>query len=128
MFEGMTTVSQGAAGLGLAIAYFTVEGYIVSVPLNDNQNYDLVVDKGDGLKRVQVKTTGYKIKPTQAYTVQLKSVRPNKTENVIRPFNGKTCDILFVVTKDNDKYLIPSSVVDGKNSISLGTRVEEYKI
>ena len=36
----------GNAGLAMAIAYFGSNGYTVSVPLNDTQDYDLVVDMG----------------------------------------------------------------------------------
>ena len=32
-------------GLGIAIAYYTSNGYTVSTPLNDTQDYDLIVDK-----------------------------------------------------------------------------------
>ena len=32
---------KGRAGLSLAIAYFGCNGYTISVPLNDTQDYDL---------------------------------------------------------------------------------------
>lgn len=49
---------QGEIGLGAAIAWFLGEGYGVSVPLCDNQPYDLIIDsKADGLQKVQVKTS-----------------------------------------------------------------------
>lgn len=57
-----TNKEKGNSGMGLAIAYFTTNGYIVSIPLNDTQDYDLIVDKNNILKRVQVKSTGCKTK------------------------------------------------------------------
>lgn len=36
---------KGNAGLSLAIGYFGSNGYTVSVPLNDTQWYDLVIEK-----------------------------------------------------------------------------------
>ena len=81
-FENMAPVQQGSVGLGLAIAYFVSNGFVVSIPLNDNQSYDLIVDK-NGLKKVEVKSTRFKIRNQNVYTVQLKSVRSNKTKNVI---------------------------------------------
>lgn len=36
------TKEQGTIGLGKAIAYFTSRGFVVSIPLNDSQDYDLV--------------------------------------------------------------------------------------
>lgn len=50
----------GNAGLSMAIAYFDANGYTVSVPLNDTQNYDLVVDMNGVLKKIQVKSTNNK--------------------------------------------------------------------
>ena len=42
----------GNAALSTAIAYFGSNGYIVSIPLNDTQDYDLVVDNGKVCKTV----------------------------------------------------------------------------
>ena len=46
----------------MAIAYFTTKGYTVSIPLNDTQDYDLVIEKCNKLYTVQVKATGCKTK------------------------------------------------------------------
>mgnify|MGYP003209652898 CR=1 FL=1 len=45
----------GNAALSTAIAYFGSNGYIVSIPLNDTQDYDLVVDNGDRGRRTHIK-------------------------------------------------------------------------
>ena len=50
-----TNKEKGNYGLGIAIAYFTSHGYIVSIPLNDTQDYDLIVDKNNCIQKVQVK-------------------------------------------------------------------------
>lgn len=51
------TKKQGDYGLGSAISYFTSQGYNISIPLTDSQDYDLVVEDTAGfLKKVQVKT------------------------------------------------------------------------
>ena len=57
-----TNKEKGNTGLGIAIAYYTSNGYIVSIPLNDTQDYDLVVDKNDIIRKVQVKFTSCKTK------------------------------------------------------------------
>lgn len=44
----------------MAIAYFTSNDYTVSIPLNDTQDYDLIIEKNNVLKTVQVKATGCK--------------------------------------------------------------------
>lgn len=48
---------QGDAGLGQAIAYFTMSGYDVALPLTDSADWDLIVEIEGQLKRVQVKTS-----------------------------------------------------------------------
>ena len=58
----MNTKKQGDIGLGQAIGYFTSLGFTVSVPLTDSQEYDLIVDNGFSLNRVQVKRCTYKRK------------------------------------------------------------------
>lgn len=35
-----TNKEKGNTGLGIAIAYYTSNGYIVLIPLNDTQDYD----------------------------------------------------------------------------------------
>jgi hypothetical protein len=67
------TKSQGDVGLAIAIAEFTKRGWVVNLPLSDNQNYDLVVDDGELLKKVQVKTTRFKRKDSKNWVVQLKT-------------------------------------------------------
>ncbi len=46
-----TNKQKGNTGLGIAIAYYTSNGYTVSIPLNDTQDYDLIVDKNDILNK-----------------------------------------------------------------------------
>lgn len=45
------TKGQGNVGIAAAILYFTKQGCTVSVPLNDSQDYDLVVDLNNELKK-----------------------------------------------------------------------------
>ena len=37
-----TNKEKGNSSLGMAIAYFTTNGYVVSIPLNDTQDYDFL--------------------------------------------------------------------------------------
>lgn len=55
-----TTKNIGRAGMALAIAYFGANGYTVSIPLNDTQWYDLIVEKEGKIQTVQCKATGSK--------------------------------------------------------------------
>ena len=67
-----TNKEKGNSSLGIAIGYYSSNGYIVSIPLNDTQDYDLIVDKDSVIKKVQVKSTACKTK-YGSYQVALKS-------------------------------------------------------
>lgn len=76
-----TNKEKGNTGLGFAIAYFTSNGYTVSVPLNDTQDYDLIIEKDNILETVQVKSTGCKTK-YNVYQVALKSCGGTKGSHI----------------------------------------------
>lgn len=99
------------------------------VPLTDSQDYDLAIDAGEGLKRVQVKTTTYK-SPYGVYTVCLKVQGGNSKRNYIHKLGTQVdYDLLFVLTESGDKYLIPKErIKDLKSQLSLGENYAEYKI
>ena len=67
-----TNKEKGNSSLGIAIAYYSSNGYIVSIPLNDTQDYDLIVDKNNKLKKVQVKSSACKTRFGN-YQIALKS-------------------------------------------------------
>ena len=52
-----TNKDKGRAGLSLAIAYYGTQGYTISLPLNDTQWYDLIVEKDGIFQTVQCKLT-----------------------------------------------------------------------
>lgn len=126
MFLKLNTVKQGTVGVGAAIYEFTKRDWCVSVPVNDIQPYDLVVDDGEGLKKVQVKTTRYK--ENSKYVVQLKSVRPNRTANNIRRFDSSEVDYLFILCEDETQYLIPANTITVGASLALGTKYDGYMV
>lgn len=118
---------QGNIGLGQAIAYYSFLGISISLPLNDTQKYDLIIDKDNQLYRVSVKTTQFKSKSGK-YSVQLKNCGGGSNGSIIRNFDNTSCDIVFVYTKDGDMYEIPSKEIDSKSSITLYEKYEKYKV
>lgn len=125
------TKKQGDAGLGVAIGYFCEEvGYTVCVPLTDSQDYDLVIERdNEGIQKVQIKTTTYK-NTYGFYQVNMSVKGGNSKENFIHKTADEIFyDLLFVVTGDKSKYLIPKKDISHiKHSLVLGALYEKYKI
>lgn len=119
---------QGDVGLGLAIAWFTMNGFHVSIPLTDSQDYDLVVDIDDRLCKVQVRTT-YHRRDTGNYQVNLRVLGGNRSgTGKTKHFDPSRIDYLFVVTDAGDRYLIPARQIAAKSVISLCEKYAGYKV
>lgn len=119
------TKKQGDVGLGVAIGWFVLQGYTVSVPLTDSQDYDLVVDINGTLKRVQVKTTRFL--ENNKFRVNLSVKGGNRSWNgKPKKFNTSAVDLLFILTSDNVKYLIPTSSFDAVHKLTLSKKYFEY--
>jgi hypothetical protein len=120
------TKKQGDYGLGQAIAHFCSLGITVCVPLTDSQDYDLVVEIDGLLKRVQVKTTSQKTSRGH-FAVGLRILGGNSKKNYVHKMgNDVEYDLLFVVTSEGDKYLLPKPI--NNNSIALNEQYDQYKI
>ncbi len=119
------TKKQGNAGLGKAIAYYSCQGRSVSVPLTDDQEYDLIVDISGSLKKVQVKTSRHK--KGSIYQVVLKTSGWSKG-TFVRKFAKEKVDIVFVATDDGSQYEIPSQEIDAKSSLNMGIKYQKYKV
>ena len=110
---------QGLIGLGAAIHWFSAEGYMVNIPLNDSQPYDLVVDDGARLHRVQVKTTTRR-SPYGVFVVQLETAGGNQSFHTRKPFDPAASDLLWVLTDEGDVYLFESPAIKARRGLSLG--------
>ncbi len=120
-----TNKQKGNCGLGIAIAYFTTNGYIVSIPLNDTQDYDLLIDKDNKIESVQVKYTSCKTKYGN-YQVALKSCGGTKG-NTYKTVIDTNVDYLFVVTKETDMYMIPKEIISNRSTLNLCDKYKIYK-
>jgi hypothetical protein len=126
MFNKTTgTKGQGNVGVAAAILYFAKQGNTISIPLNDSQEYDLVVDIDGKLNKVQVKTTKYSTEHS-VYQVSLVSSGGSKRE-VYHRVSESQCDLLFVLCEDSTQYLIPRDVfIQNTKSINLGKNAEKF--
>ncbi len=117
---------KGNSGLGMAIAYFTTNGYVVSIPLNDTQDYDLVIEKDGILKTIQVKSTNCKTKYGN-YQVALKSCGGTKGRTYKTLIDTKI-DFLFVLNEKLEMYLIPKDKISNKSTLNLCDKYIKYKV
>lgn len=123
--ELKTNKEKGNTGLGIAIAYYTSNGYTVSIPLNDTQDYDLIVDKANKIIKVQVKFTSCMTK-YRVYQVALKSCggTSGRTYKTVIDTN---VDELFIVTDNIDIYIVPIKEIQNKATLNLCDKYEKYK-
>ena len=106
----------GRIGLSMAINYFTLQGYTVSIPINDTQWYDLIIEKQGLIQTVQCKAT-----MTEKSTIDFRSTGGTKGVAYDNVLNHCELDLLFCVNKDLDMWLIPVKDITTKNSITLRT-------
>jgi len=125
--DQLNSKKQGDVGLGMAISWFVQNGYTICIPLTDSQDYDLVVEKDEGLKKVQIKTTYCKNKYGR-YQVSLKTCGGNKSSSKTKFFDSNESDYLFIITEDGDKYMIPREKLKARSGIVIGKDKEIYRV
>ncbi|MGN1310490.1 MAG: group I intron-associated PD-(D/E)XK endonuclease [Clostridia bacterium] len=122
----ITNKEKGNTSLGIAIAYYTSNGYTVSIPLNDTQDYDLLVDKNNIIKKVQVKSTGCKTKYGN-YQVALKSCGGTKG-NTYKTVVETNIDELFILTEDLRMYILPKEEIHNKSTLNICDKYVKYRV
>lgn len=120
-----TNRDKGRAGLSAAIAYFGMNGYTVSIPLNDTQAYDLIVDDGEKLMKISCKATGSR-KPSGASVVSLRNCG-GTDGSVYGREKDKDIDFVFVLNELGEQWLLPSEILTS-NSMTLGEKYSQYKL
>lgn len=120
-----TNKQKGNSSLGIAIAYFTLNGYTVSIPLNDTQDYDLITEQNNILQTVQVKSSSCKNKAGN-YQVALKSCGGTKGKTY-KTLLDTSVNLLFIFLEDYSIYLIPTNQIKNRSTITLPTKYLKYK-
>ena len=106
----------GRLGLSMAINYFTIQGYTVSLPINDTQWYDLIIEKDNQFFTVQCKAT-----QTKNDSIDLRSTGGTKGSIYDNVLNHSKLDYLFCVNKDLKMWLIPIKDITTSKQITLRT-------
>ena len=104
------TQRKGNTAVAQAIATFTKLGADVLLPFTESAAYDLVVDVGLGLKRVQVKFSSSK-------EVGLRRIHSNSKGYVVKTPKVGAFDWLYVLNNTGEEFLIIQGL-GGRSSIT----------
>lgn len=120
---------KGNVGVGRAIQYFTSQGFVVSIPLNDSQGYDLIVEIEHKLYRIQVKTSTVTGGYGESWDIALRTTGGTRNNKTAKNFDSASCDSIFVVVDTGRMWLIPTDHVKAKTSITVGhTKWSQYEV
>lgn len=112
-----TNKDRGRAGMSLAIAYFGSNGYTVSLPMNDTQWYDLIVEK-DGI----IQTVQCKFSSSENAEVSLTS-KGGTNGSVYDKVTEHPLDLLFCADKNMNLFVIPmEDIIKHGNNRSIVLR------
>lgn len=122
----MNTKAQGDIGVAMAIAYYTQQGYAVSIPMGDNTRYDLIVDIDGELKKVQCKCSRYQV--NGRYIIALRTNGGNKSGSTTKRICADDADLLFAYTFDGGWYEFPQSEFVNKASLTISSKKQNYRV
>lgn len=110
----------GSLGKSRTISELIRNGFDIFTEFEGKAPFDLVAHKDGELKRIEVKSTQRRTKYDTGWEIQIKRVRPNRSETVIHNFNSSQCDILAVYIEPLDKVLLlDSSKIKVKTMLTI---------
>lgn len=104
-----TTQRKGDIAVSRAIVRFTQMGFDVSLPLTESAAYDLVVDTGEKIARVQVRFCSVR-------QVALRRVHSNSKGYVVKKTRDHAYDWLYIYKNGGEEYLI-KQCLSNRNSV-----------
>ena len=123
--ECKNSKAKGSIGETRAIYEYTKKGYSISKPLADCV-YDLVLDDGVSLKKVQCKTTSQRKK--NIYLCNLRVMGGNKSGNTVKKRQEDDYDILFVLADNGECWSIPVEKFNAKTALVMDSRFNDFKM
>jgi len=111
------TQRKGDIATTHAICIFTSMGYDVSLPITESASYDLIVDDGIKLFKVQVKYSS-------DICVDLRRIHSNSKGYVVKFYNHSDFDWLYVYNPKLGSFLIKDDL-SNRSTINLN---DKYKL
>ena len=118
---------QGSIGESKAIYEYTKMGFIVSKPIMDC-DYDLLIDDGTSIKKVQVKTTRQLHRTSKNPICNLRVMGGNQSFSTSKNRKTDDWDILFVLSEDGRCWSIPSTEFKTETALTLTEQFDRFKI
>lgn len=124
----MNTKERGDVALSNAIRSYISSGYEVLLPIGNRRDYDLVVERGGLLHKVQVKYAGL-YKDCGSCKVGLRITGGNQSFSYSKKYSDDSFDFLFVYTQKGECYILPWRDVKARNEINIEhTKYKKYKV
>lgn len=114
----MKPKEKGDLAAAQAISYFMTNGYEVCLPIGDKRPYDLIVELGGVLSRVQIKYAGY-YKGDNKYKAALRTMGGNRSYYSAKKYLDTDFDLLFVYVENGRKFVIPWRDLTIRNSLAI---------
>lgn len=120
---------QGNIGEAEAIRWYASQGYEIYIPFTAGSKADILVEKDDIIKRIQVKSTSFRAKESENFRVNLSTFGGNRSWSGKKTtISSKYVDEVFVYSLDGAIWIFPVEVVEGKKSQSLSAQYKEYHV
>lgn len=101
-------------------AYFISKRYNISVPVCEESKYDLVLDTGNQLLRIQIKTARLESLNKNSIVFNCRSTCHNTRESHKRSYSDKEIDYFATVWNDN-VYLVPVNETSSQKMLHFNT-------
>ncbi len=98
-------------------------GYIVSVPYGNNSRYDLLVDNGATIWKIQCKTA--KLNENGSYTIQTCNKVSTTTQRRVKHYTKDEIDFIASVIQ-NQLVIIPVELIEKTASKIFRTELPKY--
>jgi hypothetical protein len=118
---------KGSIAVGEAISHFIRDGLTVLLPAVDCDKYDIAIDEGKSIKKIQCKYSNDQ-EPSGGYIVDLRTFGGYREKTYFTKYLKDDFDYLFVYCNNKEMYLIPSDKIIGKSQIIVGKKSwKEFK-
>ena len=124
----MKPKEKGDVAVAHAIHYFMTNGYEVCMPLGDKRPYDMIVELGGAVSKVQVKYAGY-YQGDKKYKAALRSMGGNQSFHTAKKYRDDDFDLLFVYVENGRTFLIPWGKLAIRNSLAIeASKYARYEV